>query len=155
MSTRSIDMHKLSAESRDKFDYFICGVAGALCAYLGQTYVPRKLDFGASSLEPLALVCLMMAFYLGLKRVEAGTVFQAMNTNLLDSAEKAGNLATALSATNSVGPYVNAEGGDIWDRQEMARRYQEHLQKREIAKRAMEIVQRKLGWLYKWRNGFL
>jgi hypothetical protein len=66
----SIEVYRRSHEAAEKLDYFICGVGGALFAYIGQNYIPHKLEFGISLLEPLALIFLAGAFFAGLKRIE-------------------------------------------------------------------------------------
>ena len=70
MSERSIEVYFKADESSEKFDYFVCSVAGALFAYIGRDYVPRKLGLGIPLIEPLSLVFLVASFYCGIKRIE-------------------------------------------------------------------------------------
>jgi hypothetical protein len=150
MSTRSIEIHKMAWESEEKLDYFVCGVAGALFAYLGQNYAPRKLEIGVSALEPLALLFLVAAFFVGMKRIETAIILKHLNQRMLDAAEKAGNLAKALAASS--GPYGNEEGGEVYDRETALTMRQDYLEKRDATQAALEPVKRKAKQLYKWRN---
>ena len=70
-------------ESDEKFDYFVCGVASALFAYLGQHYAPRRLEFGIASLEPLSLFALMLSFFAGTLKIYSSTLFKKANANYL------------------------------------------------------------------------
>jgi hypothetical protein len=66
-----IELYRRGQEAAEKLDYFICGVAGALFAYIGQTYQPHKIEFGITLIEPFSLLCLAAAFLAGLRRIEA------------------------------------------------------------------------------------
>lgn len=85
-----------SVEGQNKFEYFVTGVAGALFAYIAQTYTPKALEWGPQSLEPLSLLLLSLAFFFGLKRIEATVEISRLNFEMLDSNEKAGNMAEAI-----------------------------------------------------------
>jgi hypothetical protein len=63
------DLFSREHSSKEKFDYFICSVAGALFAYIGQTYTPHKLDSWFYYLTPLALFLLALSFACGLIRI--------------------------------------------------------------------------------------
>jgi hypothetical protein len=153
MSTRSIEVHKMVQESREKFDYFVCGIAGALFAYLGQNYVPRKLEIGVSVLEPLALLFLVAAFLVGMKLIETANILKRVNFRMLDAAEKAGNLASALNSGS--GPYYDQEGGDVYDREKALTKRQGCLKARDAAQADLEPINQKVVKLYKWRNACL
>jgi hypothetical protein len=62
-------LYKAHRESSEKFDYFVCGVSGALFAYLGQKF-DGTTPVLAFILEVAALGALATSFYYGLKRVE-------------------------------------------------------------------------------------
>jgi hypothetical protein len=70
MEKTSLILWSKEHESFQKLDYFLCGVAGALFAYIGQTYTPHKLDFWYFWLMPLALLCLTICFMCGLRRLQ-------------------------------------------------------------------------------------
>lgn len=66
----SIELYRRGHEAAEKLDYFICGVAGAIFAYLGQGYKPHKIELSLTLIEPLALALLAGAFFAGIKRIE-------------------------------------------------------------------------------------
>jgi hypothetical protein len=102
---RSIELFGITQKSSERFDYFVCGVAGALFAYIGEHYEPHKLEFGFSLLEPISLVMLACSFFVGLKQIETVIVQRRINYKILDVSERAGNMTRALSGGN--GPYYN------------------------------------------------
>jgi len=65
--------------SVEKFDYFVCSVAGALFAYVGQNYTPHKLDSTYSVLTPLALVYLILSFGFGFRRIYIANIAKKLN----------------------------------------------------------------------------
>lgn len=105
---RSIELFKQATESREKFDYFVCSVAGALFAYVGQNYIPAKLDFSPVLFEPLALLLLVISFFAGLKRIEGGGTIKKLNMHCLDLGEKAGEMTKIVSSAQ---PGFNTESG--------------------------------------------
>ncbi len=50
MDERSIEVYGHYREAEQKLDYFVCGISGALFAYLGQHYIPHKLVCDATIL---------------------------------------------------------------------------------------------------------
>ncbi len=70
MEERSIIAYEHYREALQKFDYFVTGLIGALCAYIGQTIHPQKIGFTANTLELLAFLILILSFFLCFKRIE-------------------------------------------------------------------------------------
>ena len=71
MSTeRNDSIHNYWGQSSEKFDYFITGATGALCAYLFQTFQPAKIYFSPDTLELLSLLILIATVFAGFKRIE-------------------------------------------------------------------------------------
>jgi hypothetical protein len=69
------ELYSKSRDSLEKFDYFICSVAGAIFAYVAQHYTPKVLAIDAATLEPVSLVLLAASFFCGIKRIElSGTI---------------------------------------------------------------------------------
>lgn len=152
MTLRSIKMFGKYQQSSGKFDYFVCGVAGALFAYIGQHYSPQKLEFGVSALEPASLLFLATAFFVGLKQIEMDIVIKRINFLMLDAAERAGKLTKALTRGN--GPYYNEDGGDILDRRTVESLRLRHLQNRDALKPKLDAAIEKASRFYKVRNFF-
>jgi hypothetical protein len=72
MSTeRSDALFKSWRESTEKFDYFMLGVLGALCAYVAQGYKPARIGINSGTAELIALLLLVLAAVLGFRRIEA------------------------------------------------------------------------------------
>jgi|SRR5665213_146389 len=65
-------LYNKGKDAADKFDYFVCTVAGAIFAYIAQHYTPKILAIDAASLEPVSLLLLAGSFFCGLKRIELG-----------------------------------------------------------------------------------
>jgi len=57
-------------EATQKFDYFMAGLTGAIIAYVGQAFSPQKLGWNSSTLELVALLLLIGAFWCAFKRIE-------------------------------------------------------------------------------------
>jgi len=88
-----LELFRKGHEAADKFDYFVCTVAGAIFAYDAEHYVPRRLDFSFHSLESVSLLLLALAFYCGLKRIEASRTVTQLNHGLVDCEDKAKHLS--------------------------------------------------------------
>jgi hypothetical protein len=117
MNERSIEVYGTMHGASVKFDYFICSVSGALFAYIAQTYSPHKIEVGFSILEPISLLLLAVSFFAGLKRIETANTITRLNHNMLESDEKAGEIAKTL-ASRDLKPhhtFVNVVGGESID----------------------------------------
>ena len=84
MSTaRSDGVYEKWRESTEKFDYFILGVLGALCAYISQTYKAERLGLNPGTLDLLALLVLVLAAVFGFRRIEAVNQGSLINHRIL------------------------------------------------------------------------
>jgi hypothetical protein len=99
-SQTALELFRKGHEAADKFDYFVCTVAGAIFAYSAQHYSPRRLDFDWPLLEPISLLLLALAFYFGLKRIEASRTVTQINHSVVDCEDKAKQLAQLLLSPN-------------------------------------------------------
>lgn len=107
---RSDKVYENWRQAAERFDYFVLGVTGALCAYLAQSYKPAKLGYNPGSLELLALMVLVFAAVAGFRRVEQTIVLSRLNHIFLRRNEERGVL-TARSAAGQ--PIVNESTGEI------------------------------------------
>jgi hypothetical protein len=97
-------MHEISkaiydrgnTDSVEKFDYFIVSVAGALFAYVGQSYVPHKFDSVFSALMPLALVYLILAFVFGCRRIYLANIGKKLNKECVKEHEDCKHITETL-----------------------------------------------------------
>ena len=151
--SRAIEVFGHYQASQEKFDYFICGVAGALFAYVGEHYVPQKITFGVSALEPLALLFLVLSFFAGLKGIERAIALKRNNHANLDLREKAGNFISALQGGS--GPYYNPEGGEIIGQTELIARRAEYLRQSQVIDAAIETLIKREHRYRNCRNIFL
>jgi hypothetical protein len=95
-SQPSLEIYKKGQDAADKFDYFVCGVAGAVFAYDAEHYVPRRLDFSFHSLESVSLLLLPLAFVCGVQKLRYSVRGTHINHGLNDSEEKSLKLALEL-----------------------------------------------------------
>jgi hypothetical protein len=153
VSTRSTDYFGQMQESSEKFDYFVCGVAGALFAYIGQSYHPQKLVFGISVLEPISLLMLAASFFVGLKHLEMVLVVRRINFLRLDAAEKIGGLTEALNS--GPGPYYNATGPEFLDREQTQALRKQYLDQMKLLVGDREVATTKAATFYRVRNALL
>lgn len=154
MSTRSVEMFGKSHEAGEKFDYFICGVSGALFAYIGQTYIPHKIDLSPSLLEPVSLIFLAVSFFSGLKRIETVNVCSRINHKILECSERAGNL-TAQLASGAPGPFYNQDGGQIWSHSDLESHRLQNLKAVQDMDANLPKLRKRGLYLYKMRDNFL
>jgi len=140
-------------EAQQKFDYFIAGVAGALFAYIAQTYTPKKISFTPASLEPLALVFLALAFFYGMKRIENTVVVMRLNHEMLDAEEKAGSMTEAMASGISHG--FNPHSGELISATELPALREFYRQQARSARDQAEVASIKGERFYTRRNQFL
>jgi len=68
MDKTSLTIFSKEYDANLKLDYFLCSVAGALFAYIGQAYIPHKLDNWYYWITPLALTLLTISFGCSLRK---------------------------------------------------------------------------------------
>lgn len=64
-----LEIYKKGQDAADKFDYFVCGVTGAVLTYIAQQYSPKPLAIDVHLLEPVAILILAGSFFCGLTRL--------------------------------------------------------------------------------------
>lgn len=106
---RSDKVYESWRQAVEKFDYFILGVTGALCAYISQVYKPAQVDLNPGTLELLALLLLVAAAVAGFRRVESTILVTSLNHRYLRAQEERGVL---ISKANG-GHLINESTGDI------------------------------------------
>jgi hypothetical protein len=106
---RSDKVYETYRQAVEKFDYFILGVTGALCAYISQVYKPAQVGLNPGTLELLALLILVAAAVTGFRRVESTIQVTSLNHRYLRAQEQRGAL---ISKANG-GHLINESSGDI------------------------------------------
>ena len=104
---RSDNIYHKWKESTEKFDYFMLGVLGALCAYLAQNYKPSQVGFNPGTLELLALLTLVLGAITGFRRIEATNLVALINHQCLYANERRGVMASVIQS----GPAINTQTG--------------------------------------------
>lgn len=148
---RSLISYENYRQAMDKFDYFVVGASGALCAFIAQGLKPERLGWNSYTYELAALALLFIAVVLGFKRLEAQVTMHALNTEQLHASEARGSSAKALGQ----GGLNISESGELLSPQELLARVEKYGALLEAIEPAMERqIKRGLRY-YKWRNRFL
>ena len=109
---RSDKLHADLRASTEKFDYFVLGALGALCAFIGQGYRPSKIGVNPSSLELVALIFLIFAVVSGFRRIEKTLLVTALNQRELHANEARGGIVSKMQSGQS---FINHATGEIFD----------------------------------------
>jgi hypothetical protein len=88
----SLTIFEKEHAAREKYIYFVCGLAGALFAYIGKDYFPvHPLDLVAK-LNIWAMVCLMLCLVSGMARIQVYIEGLSINRDELVAEEELKNL---------------------------------------------------------------
>jgi len=152
MSTeRSDGVHEKWRESTEKFDYFILGILGALCAYISQSYKPEKLAINPGTVELLSLLIFVLASIIGFRRIETTNLATLINHQILHAHERCGALTSVLHN----GPGFNSQTGQTYT-PEYAQQEIPKLRKRiEQLSPHLHKVQEKAQRHYRVRNALM
>jgi len=96
MNDQSFELFSKEYDANQKFDYFVCSVAGALFAYIGQTYAPHILNSWFYLITPIALLFLTLCFGCGFLVIHEQNYLTKLNTDLLRAHEECARLAQLL-----------------------------------------------------------
>lgn len=150
MSTeRSDKLHADWRASTEKFDYFVLGALGALCAFIGQGYKPAKLGFNPTSLELVALFVLVSAVIFGFRRIEKTLLVTALNQMLLHANEARGGM---VSKMEKEGYLINQATGEIFSQEQAREKVAEHTSKIQRIRPELEAVKAEACKDYRRRN---
>jgi hypothetical protein len=116
---RSDKLYTTWRDSTEKFDYFILGVTGALCAFISQTYKPVKIGVNAGTLEVIALLILVFAVIAGFRRLEKTLLITAINHQELHANEARGGMVANLKPAQNI---LNQATGQIYSPEAAATR---------------------------------
>jgi hypothetical protein len=98
MNEISKAIYTRESTSVEKFDYFVCSVAGALFAYVGQTYTPHKLDTSFSMLMPVALAYLTLCFFFAFRRIQLANIGIKLNKDVIKENQDCIHITEQLNA---------------------------------------------------------
>lgn len=151
MAERSITAFGYFKEAEQKFDYFVCGVSGTLCAFLAERYTPARIGPNAATAELIAILLLVLSFYYGFRRIQMSVVCRRLNAVWLDVSEKRGGLISAFEG----GPVINRETGDVFSPEITMAKIQQYERQAELLDRDMATAGAKALTFYKRRNLYL
>jgi hypothetical protein len=153
--SRSVIAYQRHLEASQKFDYFITGLTGALCAYIAQSWKPQKITpLGPEALELAALLLLFAAAVAGFKRIEWTVVTLRANTEWLHASERRGAMAGAVH--ESEGRHMfNAESGDFFSPFDALQDYKALSELTPEIRKKLDHASTQAGRWYKCRNRLL
>lgn len=152
MSTeRSDKVYETWRQAVEKFDYFILGVTGALCAYISQVYKPSQIGLNPGTLELLALLLLVASAVAGFRRVESTIQVTSLNHRYLRAQEERGVL---ISRANG-GHLINESTGDILSPEVVAHQVQLATEAIPALRTQLESARNAAESSYSTRNGLL
>lgn len=146
---RSDKLHADWRASSEKFDYFVLGALGALCAFIGQGYKPSKLGLNPTSLELIALLALVFAVIFGFRRIEQTLLVTALNQRVLRANEARGGMVAKMQDGRLL---LNEATGQIFNREQAAKRVAELTETIKTNQPALEAAKTSAYKHYKFRN---
>lgn len=149
-TSRSDAVHEKWRESTEKFDYFILGVVGALCAYISQTYKPERIGLNPGTLDLLALLVLVLGAIFGFRRIEMTNLATMVNHRVLHSNERRGVLAKVVHN----GPGMNTETGETYTPEHATQEIAKLSKLIDLLHPKLEFAQKRAQRYYKLRNAF-
>ncbi len=93
----SLSLFDKEHAAREKYIYFVCGVASALVAYIGKDYTPSHPWTDYDKFTISTLVCLIVAFLFGIGRILTYIQGISINKDVLAAQEETGNFVNALT----------------------------------------------------------
>jgi hypothetical protein len=107
MTERSLLAYDNWKTAQEKFDYFILGVIGALCAYVSQNIKLVPLGLNSSTFELAALLVLVGSGVAGFLRLQVSVQLYSLNHHRLYLGERKGQLVSKYKG----GPMLNTQTG--------------------------------------------
>lgn len=151
MSTsRSDGVYEKWRESTEKFDYFVLGVLGALCAYVSQTYKAERLGLNPGTLDLLALLVLVLAAVFGFRRIEEVNLATRINQRILHANERRGVLVSVMQN----GPGINTQTGQTYTPEYAASQVPQLTKQIKQLEPELEVAQENAQGYYRLRNAF-
>ncbi|HUT33566.1 MAG TPA: hypothetical protein VNE39_08815 [Planctomycetota bacterium] len=110
---RSLQAFEHWRDANQRFDYFVMGMTGALCAYIAQSWVPRRISVSPSTAELVALLLLAASVYAGFRRAQEAIHTFAIAHQRIRLSERRGKLLSNLSDA----PLMNPLSGEVFSRE--------------------------------------
>ncbi len=148
---KSLMTYENYRQASDKFDYFILGLSGALCAYVAQGLKPERLGANSYTYELAALGILVFGVILGFRRLEAIVICVKLNHELMLASEGRSTIVKAMEGQGQ----VRGEHGELIPGQDLPKRLREYGISIKALEPTLDEVRDRAGTLYRWRNGVL
>lgn len=104
------DLYSKAHASGERLDYFMCTAAGALFAYIGQSFAPEKLPFASSLCLCIALLILTISFVCGYFRLQSGNAVTRWNQKQIQFEDE---LAEAIQIISECGKNQTANDKSV------------------------------------------
>ena len=148
---RSDKVYENWRQAVEKFDYFILGVTGALCAYISQVYKPSQIDLNPGTLELLALLLLVASAVTGFRRIESTIQVTLLNHRYLRAQEERGVLVSKANG----GRLLNTSTGESLSPEMVAQQIQLATESITALRIQLESAGNAAKSSYSTRNGLL
>jgi hypothetical protein len=146
-------LYQATQAAEQKFEYFLTGAIGAMFAYTVQNYTPHRLDFSASTLEPIAIICLAGAFFCGLKRIEC--LFHVLGISYQKNQEIDDAQVTETAIRMIVTEPEKHQPRQGSSLESLAKEAQAHRGRAQSAEPLLDSLGTKVRHYYTWRNGLM
>lgn len=104
---RSMTLYCQVSEAEQKFEYFLTGLIGALCGYVGQNFVSAKLGLNPSTIELVAILILVVSFCCSMWCILLHTTIKGLNADALHINETKQKLIVESKLGQPRGPTDN------------------------------------------------
>lgn len=148
---RSDKVHENWRQSSEKFDYFVTGITGALCAYISQTFKPEQISFSPNTLELVSLLILVGSVYAGFKRIESAVETHRHNHHSLHLSEQTGQLMSKFEGQH----LLNEATGEILPAEQVVAKIKYLKKIQPEVESLAETAAQEAGTWYTWRNRLL
>lgn len=140
-------------QAYDKFNYFVVGASGALCAFVAQTMSVERFGFSPATVEMIALFALMASVIAGFKHLEAVTTMHKANHNYLHCSDSLDALHE-----NIPGPKDSLENRETGEQLTNADWHAQVKRQRDLMREHEAAAMRfdaRASKMYRWRNRLL
>ena len=138
-------------EAEQKLDYFIVGVAGALCAFIAQSYRPEQLGLNPSTLEVVSVFSLLLSCVLGFRRIELSIIIGRINALMLESDDKLSALVSNFNGAS----LLNKSTGEVYTPETTLMLIEKYGKDKKSLLASLNMIQKKSQRAYRARNWLL
>lgn len=131
----------------DKFDYFVLGLTGAVCAYIAKGFVPQKMSFTPNTVELIALTLLLVSLVFGFRRLEKSIIVHSVTFQLHSREELLQKLKD-----NPHDTVTDPDSGKSRSKDDEIKLLSDRISEAKSGRDKAVIAAERL---YKWRNLFL